>query len=370
LPATVAEWTPVIELAAFAYNATPAGQDAVSPFEAMYGQAPQQSATLWSPLATSDRTAEVPPAAARRAMQTRARNAARADGVRQPLPVFAPGEEVMAFKQVPARDARVDPEKACPATSGKLLSHLQFAYVLEKLRREPGEGTQGDSYRLRFYDTGKEVTRHAAYMHKRIDRTAFLETMGVSDPLGRRGSPGEDAVRPAAAQPPRRRAPLPRAQPTRIAMAVPTDPRDRRTRREPCAAIPVAATVVSRSADGTATVRIDGVHSPTDNPRQVTLSRDSYTGTVQSAAAYRKEWAAGQWASLTGEGAAPALRRVAWRNATCDSIGVERTQFLCDLHLRDNAQSRWVRAEEMDREFPLEATTVIQQFIAQAECVD
>ena len=45
--------TPVIELAAFAYNATPAGQDAVSPFEAMYGQAPQQSATLWSPLATS-----------------------------------------------------------------------------------------------------------------------------------------------------------------------------------------------------------------------------------------------------------------------------------------------------------------------------
>ena len=153
-------------------------------------------------------------------------------------------------------------------------------------------------------------------------------------------------------------------------MAVPTDPRDRRTRREPWSAIPVAATVVSRSADGAATVRIDGVHAPTDNPRQVTLPRDTYTGTVQSAAAYRREWTAGQWASLTEEGAAPALRRVAWRNATCDSIGVERTQFLCDLHLRDNAQSRWVRAEEMDHEFPLEAAKAVQQFIAQAQCVD
>jgi hypothetical protein len=370
LPATVEDWTPVIELAAFAYNATPAGQDAVSPFEAVHGQAPQQSATLWSPLATSDRTAEVPSAAARRAMQTRARNAARTDGAHRPLPVFAPGEEVMAFKQVPARDPRADPDKAYPATSGKLLSHLQFAYVLEKLRRAPGEGTQGDSYRLRFYDTGKEVTRHAAYMHKRVDRAAFLKTMGVSDPLGRRASPGEDAARPAAALPPRRRVPMPRAAPTRIVLAIPTDPRDRRTRREPWSAIPVAATVVSRSADGTATVRIDGVHGPTDQPRQVTLPGNAYTGTVQSAAAYRREWTAGQWASLTEEGAAPALRRVAWRNATCDSIGMERTQFLCDLHLRDNAQSRWVRAEEMDREFPLEAAKAVKQFIALAECVD
>ena len=49
---------------------------------------------------------------------------------------------------------------------------------------------------------------------------------------------------------------------------------------------------------------------------------------------------------------------------------MERTQFLCDLHLRDNAQSRWVRAEEMDREFPLEAAKAVKQFIALAECVD
>jgi len=29
-----------------------------------------------------------------------------------------------------------------------------------------------------------------------------------------------------------------------------------------------------------------------------------------------------------------------------------------------------VRAEEMDRELPLESAKVVQQFIAQAECVD
>ena len=54
------------------------------------------------------------------------------------------------------------------------------------------------------------------------------------------------------------------------------------------------------------------------------------------------------------------MRRIAWRNCTCDATGVERTRFLCDVHLRSNDDALWVRAEDMDAHFPDEGAAAVQ----------
>ena len=152
--------------------------------------------------------------------------------------------------------------------------------------------------------------------------------------------------------------------------AVPTDPRHRRTGREPEAAIPVAASLVHRAHDGAAEIRVDDVHGARDQPRTTTLAGADYVGCVRAVDAYKRAWRPGQWATMTAEGDAPTLRRVAWRNCTCDATGVERTRFLCDRYLRDNDMARWVRAEDMDTQFPEESHAAVQLFVSNSMNVD
>ena len=153
----------------------------------------------------------------------------------------------MAYKQVPGRDGGLDPEGEFPTTSAKMTANWQFAYVVERVQRTQDQGTPGESYRVRFYDTDRTVTRHVSFMQKRINREALFERFGAEDPLGRRARPGEDAARPGRKGALRRQAPLPITMPTRIMRAVPTDPRHRRTGREPEIAVPVAASLACMS---------------------------------------------------------------------------------------------------------------------------
>jgi len=196
--------------------------------------------------------------------------------------------------------------------------------------------------------------------------------------MARRANPGEDAAEEETQQRARRPRAVPRNLHERIVLAVPTDPRHRRSGREPREAVPVTATLARREHDGAATLRIDGVHSAGDDPRSVILESAKYVGSVEGNSTYGVEWKPGQWATLRSAPAPTAVcpRSDAWHGGTVHATvhatppGSSEHDSCVTCTCGRAIKPSWVRAEDMEQEFPGEAAAAVEQFLRMGRNVD